>query len=316
MTNDSRVKVSVIIPVYNAEKHLRECLDSVAGQSLREIEIICVDDGSTDASLRILEEYAAKDSRFRILHQKNQFAGVARNNGMKIARGKYLSFLDSDDFFEAAMLEKMVRRAEDADAEIVVCDFWEFAGINSPENKKREIGVSRNFFAKRKLRCKHVFSFKDALKSVSIERFALAPWNKLFRREFIDSIGNKFSNTRIANDLAFVAFALFLAERIAIISVPFVYYRQTVKNSITATRGLHLENNLIAWKDLRERLLIQNAYGKVQKNFLKAFANSLAYELSQNPSKEFLDEICREFPELPASYRRRIERKAFPQRER
>ena len=94
------VKVSVIIPVYNVEPYLKQCMDSVVGQTLKDIEIICVDDGSTDNSLDILREYAAEDSRIQIIEQKNAGAGAARNNGMRYATGKYLSFLDSDDFFE------------------------------------------------------------------------------------------------------------------------------------------------------------------------------------------------------------------------
>ena len=93
-------KVSVIIPVYNVEDYLRQCLDSVINQTLKDIEIICVDDGSTDKSLEILHEYEKKDSRITVLTQKNQYAGVARNVGMSVATGKYFVFLDSDDFFE------------------------------------------------------------------------------------------------------------------------------------------------------------------------------------------------------------------------
>ena len=91
-------KISVIIPIYNTAQYLRQCLDSVIHQSLKDIEIICVDDGSTDNSLQILQEYAKKDKRIIILQQENQGAGVARNYGMKVATAEYLSFLDSDDF--------------------------------------------------------------------------------------------------------------------------------------------------------------------------------------------------------------------------
>ena len=114
-------KVSVIIPVYNTEVYLRECLDSVVNQTLREIEIICIDDGSTDSSLSILKEYAQKDSRIRVLQQENLHSGVARNAGIAIARGKYLVFLDSDDFFETSMLERMCNQAENDESDIVIC---------------------------------------------------------------------------------------------------------------------------------------------------------------------------------------------------
>ena len=94
------IKVSVIIPVYNVEKYLRQNLESVANQTLKDIEIICVDDGSTDSSFEIVKEFAEKDSRFIAVSQENGGAGAARNNGLRRAKGKYLSFLDSDDFFD------------------------------------------------------------------------------------------------------------------------------------------------------------------------------------------------------------------------
>ena len=94
------IKVSVIIPVYNVEKYLRQNLESVANQTLKDIEIICVDDGSTDSSFEIVKEFAEKDSRFIAVSQENGGAGAARHNGLRRAKGKYLSFLDSDDFFD------------------------------------------------------------------------------------------------------------------------------------------------------------------------------------------------------------------------
>ena len=91
-------KISVIIPVYNVEKYLRECLDSLLNQTFKDIEIICVNDGSTDGSLNILNEYASKDSRFIIINQNNQGLSAARNNGLNVAKGDYVAFLDSDDY--------------------------------------------------------------------------------------------------------------------------------------------------------------------------------------------------------------------------
>jgi len=110
------IKVSIIIPVYNAEKYIREDLDSLLGQSLREIEVICVDDGSKDSSLKILEDYQRKDDRIKILKQENKGAGAARNEGMKEAKGDYLIFLDADDFFEKDMLEKSVGKMEEEES--------------------------------------------------------------------------------------------------------------------------------------------------------------------------------------------------------
>ena len=100
-----KIKISVIIPVYNVEKYLRECLESILNQTFQDFEIICVDDGSTDRSLDILQEYKRKDDRFVILQQRHAGAGAARNHGLKLAEGKYIQFLDSDDYFEPTLLE-------------------------------------------------------------------------------------------------------------------------------------------------------------------------------------------------------------------
>ena len=99
--------ISVIVPMYNAEIYLRQNLDSILNQTLKDIELICVDDGSTDSTLKILKEYQEKDSRIIIIQQKNQKAGIARNNGLKVAKGKYIIFLDADDFFKDTMLEEL-----------------------------------------------------------------------------------------------------------------------------------------------------------------------------------------------------------------
>ena len=92
-------QVSVVIPIYNTEQYLRQCLDSVVGQTLTDIEVICVDDGSTDGSPPILAEYAAQDSRFQIMTQENAGPGAARNSGLRVSSGEYLIFLDSDDWY-------------------------------------------------------------------------------------------------------------------------------------------------------------------------------------------------------------------------
>ena len=116
---DSSIKFSIIVPVYNVEKFLRESLDSIISQTLKDFEVICVNDGSTDNSLDILEEYAKNDSRFKIISQENQGQGIARNKAIDIAQGKYLLFVDPDDWIETNALEQIWNKAEATDANIV-----------------------------------------------------------------------------------------------------------------------------------------------------------------------------------------------------
>lgn len=126
------VKVSIIIPVYNSEELIKVSLDSAMNQTLREIEIICIDDGSEDGSGDILKEYAKNDSRFKILSQDNARAGQARNNGLNHAKGEYIVFLDSDDWLEKDICELLYDHAMNLDVDLVLFDNrWYLEDSNS-----------------------------------------------------------------------------------------------------------------------------------------------------------------------------------------
>ena len=128
--NENAPKISVIIPVYNTEKYLRECLDSALGQTFKDIEVICVNDGSTDGSSQILEEYTAKDSRIFLIHQKNLGVSVARNVGLELARAEYILFLDSDDCFRPELCQKVYDKATEDNLDLVVFNLHVFLEKN------------------------------------------------------------------------------------------------------------------------------------------------------------------------------------------
>ena len=117
------IKVTVVMPIYNAYDYLRPAIDSVLDQTLREIELICVDDGSTDPTLGLLKEYQKNDARVRIVTENNAGPSVARNKGIVRARGEYVIFLDADDFFEPELLERLVRSADENSLDIAVCGY-------------------------------------------------------------------------------------------------------------------------------------------------------------------------------------------------
>ncbi len=119
-------KVSVVIPVYNVEKYVRECLDSVQKQTLEELEIICIDDGSTDCSGAILDEYAQKDSRFHVVHKKNEGYGKAINTGMDLVTSPYVGIVESDDWIDPAMYQNLYKVMEETKADVIKADFYEF----------------------------------------------------------------------------------------------------------------------------------------------------------------------------------------------
>jgi len=116
----SDIKVSVILPVYNSASFLKHCLDSILSQTLKEIEIICIDDASDDESAAILEDYSRKDDRLCVIRIEHSGAGAARNHGLDVARGEYVSILDADDFFEHNMIEKAYEEAQKTSSDIVI----------------------------------------------------------------------------------------------------------------------------------------------------------------------------------------------------
>lgn len=221
--------VSVVIPVYNAEKYIKECLDSLLGQTFSDFEIICVDDGSQDHSLDILWEYEKRDRRISVLTQRNQYAGAARNAGMEQAEGKYLLFLDADDFFREDMLEHAVHAAKEQETEILVFDACRF-----DDGAQCMLGGSWKVMSKE--------LFGDGLKSAEelsdvIYQFTTpAPWNKLFLREYVEQNRFRFQALPRTNDLFFTYSALSGARRIGVLDEKLLYYR--VNNAASLQENL------------------------------------------------------------------------------
>ncbi len=294
-------KVSVIIPVYNTEKYLRECLDSVVNQTLKDIEIICVDDGSTDGSLAILNEYAQEDERIIILKNKGIGAGGARNTGLDISTGEYLSFLDSDDIFEHELLEKLYNKILYANADIAICDADKF---DSDGNK-----YHLEMLKIEKLPNKEVFNKIDIPKDIYNITLP-ASWNKLYRRKFIESKAIKFQELTSCNDVAFGYLALTFANAITVCPEVLVHYRKS-ELSITATRSRCSQNILYAYKMIKERLCEENLDEFISVLDKRMYSH-IKYELSlcnENEQKKFT-EIFKSL--LPSEYKGFIEGEHIP----
>lgn len=247
------------MPVYNGEEYLRECLDSVCAQTLRDIEIICVDDGSSDGSLAILDEYASKDKRIRVISQPNSGAAVARNKGMDIASGEYLSILDSDDRFEPKMLEKMVERARSADAQIVICRCEGFEdGTEKP--------IPMMWSLQDKFIPSKVFSAGQMGDALFFFTQGWA-WDKLYRTSFVREHQLKFQNLKSSNDMLFTFLSLALAKRITVTSGVFVHQRRGRSTSISRTRQLNCDCFYHALTGLRDELKHRGIWERTQKAF-------------------------------------------------
>lgn len=272
---DNKLKVSVIMPIYNAAEFLREGLDSLLKQTLHEIEIICVNDGSKDQSLEILREYEKKDSRIKIIDQKNQGAGAARNNGMHVAQGEYLAFLDSDDFFEPNMLEEAYNAAHKKDAEICVYNADLFDHTEK-KYKKCTWAFRKQYFPENE-----PFAATDEDVRDNIFRmFNGWPWDKLYKREYIDRIGIEYQNLRTTNDMFFVFIALARAKKIVTVDKILIHQRVNVKTSLSRTREKSWDCFYIALLAMQKELKDRRLYDRMEKAFVNWALNFSLWQLN------------------------------------
>ena len=263
MTEHEEIKVSVIIPVYNVEKYLRQNLQSVADQTLKEIEIICVDDGSTDSSFEIVQEFAAKDPRFVAVQQKNAGAGAARNNGLRRARGEYLSFLDSDDFFAPDMLETAYNKAQETKADFVV--------FNSDQYNEDEKNFKQVSWVVRYAELPPYQPFgRRAMTDNIFKVFVGWAWDKLFNRKWVLEHDLWFQEQRTSNDMLFVFSAVAIAKRIAYVEKGKVlaHQRRNNKSSLSNTREKSWDCFYNALTALRDRLKQEGIYREVEKDYI------------------------------------------------
>lgn len=272
-------KISVIIPVYNVEKYLKQCLNSLINQTLRDIEIICVDDGSTDGSVEIIEKFAKKDSRVSLIRQKNSYAGVARNNGLKSAVGKYVIFLDSDDFFDSDMLLSMYEKAESEGAEICLC------GAKNFNEKTGEYSFPIHYLNTNYLPQSTPFSAKDMSKRI-FNAISPAPWSKLFRRDFVLKNKLQFQPLKKTNDLLFVYTALVCAEKITYIDAPFVSYRVENGSSLQGTTAELSTDFYSALFALKKALQRRHLFTRYEQSFANRALSTCLYALNRVSNKE------------------------------
>lgn len=207
-------EVSVVIPVYNVEPYLRECLDSVLNQTFKDIEVICVDDGSTDGSVSVLNEYADKDGRVKVVTAEHKNAGAARNIGYGLSKGKYLLFLDADDVFAPNMIQVMRDALLLHQADVANCSKQDFlSGKPLPELARGDVGnfkVLDN--SKRQVNC-----FKE---------FVGWAWDKLFSRSLVEKYDLHFQEQQAHNDFFFCNCACCLADKIVKTNDVFIAHRK------------------------------------------------------------------------------------------
>lgn len=269
-------KISVIIPVYNTEKYLEQCLDSIINQTLKEIEIICIDNGSTDKSSGILERYSKIDKRLKVIkEEKNRGTAYVRNKGINMAIGEYLSILDSDDFFELDMLESTYNLANEKKLDVVVFDGWYYSDVYHT-NRGVDFILNKKFAPKDK----EVFSYKDIPEKI-FNFTGTAVWNKLYRSEFVKENNIKFfdeyNGEYCADDVFFESIALVLAERISVLHKKLLHYRIDNGESQESKTINYYMKNYLAIISVKEELKKIKIFDYIEKSF-----NNLAIYLCLN----------------------------------
>ena len=278
------------MPVYNAESFLRRALDSLCAQTLQEWELICVDDGSTDASGRIIEEYASCDNRIRVIHQSNSGVAMARQAGVDAALGEYIIHADSDDWVDPTMLEELYRKAKEEDADVVLCDYY----VND-QNGQRLIKQQPT-----------QLTSKQVLHDL-FHRLHGGLWNKLIRR-------NKF----LEHDIKFPAGINYCEDRFVIMSLycndirtaylaRAFYHYYSNPDSITRSYSRRQYDEQQAFLEGIERLLPNEEYQHlIQKERFEAFLEGFIFNVL---SEDEIIEASKQFSELAFSclgLRRRV----------
>ncbi len=247
-------KISVVIPVYNVDRYLSRCLQSLVNQTFKDLEFICIDDGSSDNSLEILYSYAEKDSRFVIIVQKNSGPSIARNKGIDIAKGEYISFIDADDWIDLDFYEKLYAAAVDCNADIAA------AGI-----------IRLNKYKKK-------FFINYSSEEIAIEpnrKFELCDvpdrnyiWNKIYKLEKFRQKNLRFEEGVFYEDIIFTPQAIYYLEKLVTVPQTFYYYWKT-KNSIVTQKSEKYK------KDLENAMLYSENFMKEHEIFIENHTTKL-----------------------------------------
>ena len=279
----SEIKVSVIIPVYKTEMYIRECMDSVINQTLKDIEIICIDDGSPDDSGKILDEYAKNDNRVHVIHQKNAGVSVARNNGISEAKGEYIKFIDSDDFIDKETLQICYNKSKEFEADILY--------HNANEN--------------------------NILTNPQFNLISPFVWSGFFKTDFIKDHVIKFrEGTSFGEDQAFNLICIPKANKIVTITDNLYKYRENPTSATHTTNIIkhsfsHAENVKYVYNDWEDNGYFNNEIAKI--NFLKWFCHMNYWKNNRDIDKLFVSSIGKELLDnkviklLPNNYQKSMQ---------
>ena len=272
-----KVEVSVIVPVYNSQSFLQECINTIRFQTFQNIEMIFIDDGSTDQSLQILRENAKLDDRISIIEQEKSSAGNARNIGIKVAKGKYLLFLDSDDFFDLNLIEDVYNQIDSTNSDICLFKCRTFDN-NTLLYENRSLELRKEYLPK-----ESVFN-SNYLNDYIFNITTGAPWSKMFRKDFILDNSITFQDIHHYNDMYFVMKSMYLAKRITYLDRAYVNYRINRKDSLQNQMFVDPLLFTVPFKALHKDLISDNKWDLYKKSFVNRFLISSIYVLLKQDS--------------------------------
>lgn len=259
------VKVSVIVPIYNAEKYLVRCLDSIVKQTLNDIEIICIDDGSTDSSFSILKDYEKSDKRIQVYKQVNQGQGAARNKAISIAKGEFIGFVDADDYIEPNMFECLYNAAKKYDVDCVHANYNVFFTENNTFTESN-LAQAMNVRMGKNIIYYNIPMYISDIKANIITLFAGPIWNKIYKTQILKEYHIEFPNCKMQEDSCFNVHAHLFMKRCLFIEDKLYNYCVTSKSTSTGISDIHF-NIFDAFDKLKTILEDNSVYSKYENYY-------------------------------------------------
>jgi glycosyltransferase involved in cell wall biosynthesis len=277
--------ISIIIPVYNVGEYIKECLDSLLMQTYKDLQILIVDDGSTDNTMNIIKDYEDKFENFTILYQKNAGVSVARNTAFDYIKGEYTIYIDPDDFLELDMLENMYNRAEKVNVDIVISEYYVYYDENDSRNYIEEYSVdSRKIY--------NNYEVMDLMLNYELQGQL---WNKLFRTELLKQIKFKFEPNRYIQDAFPVFKAIYASKGIYFINKPLYYYRQRATSTVHKKNAKLAEDYYFAMTSIIN--YIKEQHIKVNKKSLSIFKAKVLSHFIAHYTNAHVENNLRSFKE-------------------
>lgn len=292
-------KISVIIPIYNVEKYIEECLNSVLGQTFYDIEIICINDGSTDKSADILDRFANNDTRIKAIHQENSGYGSAVNNGIRQASGEYLAIVEPDDFIEKDMYEKLYKQADRFQSDICKCGFYQY-------NSSKALNLQN----KKWIHDNQDISTFPADKTFTLKEYPImlcfhaSVWSCLYRTEFLKNNQIRFNETKGASyqDFPFMVETMSKAQKISVVQDYLYHWRvEPNQNSSSKSKDQKLMIMLKQCEKCKNILKEQNIYESTKEEILSHFCSvnfGFYKKINYKFKKQYFDNLKNLFSDL------------------